>query len=192
MGGGAGVAARPNRLCVIVPTIGRPTLERTLASLRPQLLHSDLAIVVCDEVGERAEWAESVSHGFHFVQVGSRTPWGSVACNTVLNELPADVTHTWRLDDDDVAAPGALEVMRGVACEKPVFLRFQYLNDGVIWIEPGLEEGNIGSPCILAPRSLARWGLRYEGDFDYARDLVEELGEPLWVNQIVAVVHLTR
>lgn len=183
------------KLGVIVPTIGRETLEHTLSSLAPQL-QDDYAVVACDAAAAAdAAWVSAVARSYHFhvFLVGSQTKAGHHATNRVLNTLPSSVTHTWRLDDDDVAMPDALEVLRGAACHRPVFARFQYhASEAFIWERPGLVEGNVGSPCILAPRSEARWGDRYEGDFDYAERLVEELGDPFWLDRVVAEVHLSR
>jgi hypothetical protein len=180
---------------VIVPTVGRETLERTLKSLVPQL-GDDLCVVAIDCVGEEAVRCEGMVRAFGMTphQVGSLTPWGHHACNAVLDVLPNGVTHTWRVDDDDVATPGALEALRWGAGPRPVFARFRYVGteDNLIWIRPAMGLGNIGSPCILAPRSQSRWGDRYEGDFDYAADLVDELGDPVWLDRVVAEVHLSR
>lgn len=182
------------KLCVVVPTIGRDSLLRTLDSLTPQLTADDVGIIACDATGADADAVTRMTHGSRFVvfQVGSKTAAGHHATNFVLDHLPSDVTHTWRIDDDDVASPGALAALRGAACSSPVFARFRYVDDGLVWDSPVLQEANIGSPCILAPRSAARWGDRYEGDFDYAKALVKELGDPLWLNAVVAEVTLIR
>jgi glycosyltransferase involved in cell wall biosynthesis len=175
------------RLAIIVPTIGRETLVRTLDSLRPQV-QREMVLIATDCDDEKEEWVKSVAGEFWVVPVRSRTPFGHHASNTALDLLPKWITHTWRIDDDDVATPHALAILRSCDCRLPVFLRMELSPDNLIWIEPELEEGNIGSPCILAPRSDARWGERYEGDFDYAKALVKELGEPLWVDQVVAKI----
>jgi hypothetical protein len=176
------------KLCVIVPTVGRPSLKRTLDSLRPQLRPEDLAIVACDVTGVKAREVALMSEGFMVINVGSQTPWGHNACNTVLDRLPAEVTHTWRLDDDDVAPPHALRWLRRAACGLPVFARMALSPTLLVWTAAELSQGNIGSPCILAPRSEARWGARYEGDFDYAFALFREHRECLWLDRVVAEI----
>jgi glycosyltransferase involved in cell wall biosynthesis len=180
------------RLAVIIPTIGRPTLERTIDSLRPQLTSDDTLLIAYDsDDTSKLEWIEAISDGFQRMWTRSQQPYGHGAMNSVLDSLgfvAPWVTHTWRIDDDDVATPDALAVLRSCACSQPVFARMELSPGELIWVGPDLTEGNIGSPCILAPRSLARWGDRYEGDYDYARALVDELGPPLWVDQVVAKI----
>jgi hypothetical protein len=178
-------------LAVIIPTIGRDSLQATLDSVLPQLGSLDRIFVAYDGDG-----SFSPSVNYTTVWVGSQSESGHHATNCALDLLPSQFTHTWRIDDDDVALPGALETMREHACGVPVFMRMRYGQNhprspagSELWLQPALGLGEIGTPCILAPRGRSRWGSEYSGDFSYARDLVDEHGPAIWVDRVVALIN---
>ena len=78
---------------IVVATSGRPTLNRTLSSIAPQLEPGDEIIVVCDDTGDAGDTAR-------------------------MDAMPrATGSHLTFIDDDDVYAPDALEKMRRFARE---------------------------------------------------------------------------
>lgn len=53
------MAPDAHRICVVVPTIGRPELSRCLAALDRQTRRPDEVVVVRDEAGRGASWARN-------------------------------------------------------------------------------------------------------------------------------------
>lgn len=157
---------------VIVPTCGRDTLPRTLASVGSQLHDGDEMLVV------RRDDA----------------PWGNA---TREDSIPrCDGTHIWFMDDDDVAAPGALDAIHAAIGKEPdrVHLFRMRRGEDVFWRMPVAEIGNVGSPMIVVPNTpgkLPRWGDDdlYEAD---GRFLLETLAlrqeQPVFHEEIVALV----
>jgi glycosyltransferase involved in cell wall biosynthesis len=80
---------------VVVPTVGRPTLAATLASIAGELRPGDELIVVCNNDGD----------------------FGNSARNSAIER--ARGSHLAFLDDDDEWVPGALAAMRRFADENP-------------------------------------------------------------------------
>lgn len=123
------------RLSVIIPTVGRPTLQRTLESVTSQLRSGDEVITLMDDTGDSG--------------------------NSPRDRAKPSGTHVWYLDDDDTAAPGALVHLRRMAAKAPdamwVF-RMLYSDGEVLWKERVIKPGNVGTPCVLVPNvPLPRW-----------------------------------
>lgn len=117
-------------LSIIVPTVGRPTLMRTLESLLPQLHAGDEVIILRDDTGDSG--------------------------NSPRDRARASGTHIWFLDDDDVAAPQALAYLRRMAAKNPKAMwvfRMLYPDGEILWKERSLKPGNVGTPCILIPNN---------------------------------------
>lgn len=154
---------------MIIPTIGRETLEAAKASVAG----ADEVIVVTDSTGD---------HGYTARMKGMAQAAG---------------THLAFLDDDDVFTPGAIELFREAASDRPVVFRMDHPSHGVLWREPTLEFGNVGTPMFLVPNvpeKLGKWephmhGLAEPGgDFTFIAGCVDRMGEPVWREEIVAVV----
>ena len=144
--------------------------------------------------------------------------FGHGARNWLLDNWLDEGDHPYccTIDDDDVYAPGALDAMREainsgmILSDRPYhWFIFQMIGGpnshfkGQVVPNPnfGFRRGNIGTPTIVAPVCGARWGTweeiddfgrrrgsGYFGDWDMAEALQRELGDPIWVDQTVAIV----
>lgn len=179
-------------LSIVIPTLGRATLERTLASIADQLTDDDEVLIAADPLGDlvaAGRIAREVLPAVTVTVVGPGGDWGHTQRNWGIENGRG--THIWCLADDDVAAPDALAVLRAAAAEGGWHLfRVQSVGELGQWTIPGehvIREENVDAECILAPRlARSRWGSRYQGDLDYAVALREELGEPVWHEGVVA------
>lgn len=178
-------------LSVVIPTISRPTLARTLASLKDQdWREGDEVLLVGDGPQPQARelWGQFGLPGF-YVELPRGGHWGHVVRNAVLDEGLASGSHLAALDDDDCFAPGAVGVMRGaVGLEpgRPHLFRMDWRTIGgkVLWEERVLRVGNVGTPMFVAPNDpgrLGRYGMTYEGDFAFIRGTCDRYeGGPVW------------
>lgn len=154
------------RISVIIPTIGRDTLDAAVAS--------------CDGAYEVV------------VQPNSDGDRGYQARTEAIRR--ATGTHLAFLDDDDVYLPGALETMAAHACDRPVIFRMDDPLHGILWRDPDLRYANVGTPMILVPNDPARLGqwAPHEngrgGDFTFITGCVEKMGPPVWREEIIARV----
>lgn len=156
---------------IIVPTSGRPTLQRTLASLAPQIEHGDELIVT------RRDDA----------------PWGHAARDEAMKRAAG--SHLWFMDDDDAAAEGALAAIREAVAQKPDAVHIFRMRGPrrVYNSEPEVRVGHVGTPMIVVPNEpgkLGRWdGHGYEGDGHFAVETVALRGnEPVFHDTIVALI----
>lgn len=193
-------------LSIIVPTIGRATLARTLASVRDQAGARDVELlVVGDSFGSDGPpaWereslmvdvlsarARYVRHdgGLHAWGHPQRNFGQSIACGRYL---------AW-LQDDDIYTPGGVGAMlRAIESdhEPAVHLfRVRTWQAGVVWGQRGvLGFGQIDADCIVAPNDparLAQWPPHYNGDWDFIRDTVALWGgaeQAAWHEDIIAI-----
>ena len=169
---------------IVVATSGRPTLNRTLSSIAPQLEPGDEIIVVCDDTGDAGDTAR-------------------------MDAMPrATGSHLTFIDDDDVYAPDALEKMRRFAREHPGrigIFKMKHPAGTTHWREgePVLRYANVSTQTFLVPNvpgKLGRWlespgrpGDRaYAGDFVFITETAELQGEPLFVDEVTVYARPIR
>lgn len=177
-------------LSIVIPTLGRATLEATLVSIADQLADDDEVLIAADPLGDvhlAGRLAREIL-GLRAALVGPGGDWGHTQRNWGIDHATGD--YIWCLADDDVAAPDALAYLRAAAGGGWHIFRVESVGELGSWVIPGdhvIRKHNVDAECILAPRSArSRWGNNYYGDLDYAVALRDELGEPVWHEQIVA------
>lgn len=155
------------KLSVIIPTIGRETLQRA----KDSCAGADEIIVIPDSTGD---------HGYTPRTEGIRRATG---------------THLAFLDDDDVYLPGAIELFRQAACERPVIFRMDHYDHGILWRKPELAFGNVSTQMFLVPNVPEQLGVweahdpsfaEPGGDFTFIKGCAAKMGEPIWRKEIVA------
>lgn len=192
----------PTKLAIIIPTIGRPTLEDTLLSIRRQLRgdqHSVHIVADGEEATKKAyPYFKAIDFDYHFFFHSPwREPardWGHSPSNWIIDHLMGfDYwTHIARMDDDDIYTPNAISTMQRFGTIYPhIPLIFQMLlgNDHVLWrTKDQMGMGNYGTPCFLIPRNnpMPHWGNRYIGDADYIQEANDLICKPIWIDRIVA------
>ena len=158
------------RLSIIVASSGRPSLLRTLASISDQMRPGDELLV----------------------DVNDDAPWGHKARNRMMPRAEGDTLLF--LDDDDTYVAGAFDTVRAAVLAEPdrvhVF-RMRYQNGAELWRIRHVECGNVSTQMVAIPNrpgQLGHWGDRYEGDFDFISSTVRLCGEPVWHEDVIALV----
>lgn len=187
-------------LSVVIPTVGRETLQMTLDSLSAQPECEGVEVlVVGDTYGGRTpaleqahiraelmgfKWLEHDA-GLHCVGQPQRTAGARAA----------KAPWVWFSQDDNVAAQDSLAAIELAIDQqprrRPLFFRMRTHWGAQVWRQPHLALGNIDADCLVFPRTIAHaveWGLRYEGDYDAAaRALDLSGGDVAWVDAIVSM-----
>jgi len=183
----------------VIPTLGRPTLARTVFSFIDQLEDGDEVLLVADPKGD-PEYVRFVHRGIVAKKLGvhssvrvERAPggWGHPQRNHGVRYALG--SRIWCIADDDVATAHALQAIRlSIEEDDPwtIFRAGRGEEVAWVWQDPNVRVGNLDADCIVCPSDVrSQWGLDYEGDVKFARALVEELGPPVFRPEIVAVTN---
>jgi len=157
-------------ISIVVPTLGRPTLKRTLDSIAPGLKDGDEVIVVGD--GPQPE-ARKIAGEFgprcRYFEHGPTGLWGHDQRNFGISKATGE--YLAFMDDDDWYLPRGLEKMRDAIRSDPgkLFLfRIRYVKR-VIWKKKVVIPENVCSQIILVPNRPDRLGRWHRGDLPNGR-----------------------
>lgn len=177
-------------LTVIIPTIGRPTLERTLDSVASQpLLDGDAVIVVGR--GESIQ-AMAARYGYRFLEC---PPGGHGGAEERMKAIPlVTTTHIGFLDDDDVWVPGARETIRQAQLTtptRPMVFRMRYPSGRELWKDKVVRRGNVGTPMIVVPNQpqyLGKWPSQRMNDYYFLSSMKWKPSDIVWRPDVLAVI----
>lgn len=177
-------------LTVILPTLNRPTLSRTIDSFASQLADDDEVIVVSRDPAAREQVPKDPRWRF----VGMEAGFFYGGWTERNHAIPmANGSHLCFIDDDDIFTADALSLMRDAACDRPVIFRMdaRRLGIGVLWAKPELTYTNVSTQMLLVPnQQLPLWEPYRNGrgaDFTFITRTCDTLGEPVWREEITAV-----
>lgn len=158
-------------LSIIVASSGRPTLARTLESARSQMREGDEILV----------------------SINTDCPWGHAARNQLMSIARGDALCF--MDDDDIYADGALDVIRArfaEASDRLHLFRLRYTTGDVLWTDREVRCGNVSTQIVVVPEIApflvgCDFGDRYIGDFDFISACADRL-EVAWHEEVVCLV----
>ena len=152
-----------------MPTLGRPTLAETLASIAAQLRPGDELIVACNRDG---------NYGDRSLDRGQAKAEGDVVLFC---------------DDDDVYVAGALDRIRSWCAANPGkigLFRRGFNNGAKQWRRPQLKPGNIQRMCIALPNVPGRmphW-TGYQTEVNIPLEAAERQGaEIVFVDEVIGL-----
>lgn len=185
-------------LSLIIPTVSRPTLVRTLASLRTQPWGvGDEILLVGDGEQPTAKilWDQFGLPGRYIEVPGPSKDWGHSPRNLVMPLATGD--YIAALDDDDQWTSDALATIRKAisACpDRPLMFRMTGAPcRGTVWKSKQVEYANVGTPMFVLPTAGKRWAKytpRYGGDCDFIRDTLAlwPTDSLVWREEVIAMI----
>jgi len=190
-------------LSIIIPTIGRPALTRTLESIRGQdMVDGDEVLVVQDGPSDLATWAVVKASGLpgRYLATGKRAnDVGAAPRNFGIAH--ADGEYLAFMDDDDVYRPGAFDAIRAAAVRHPRRpLMFRMERPGwarTIWQDQAVRYGNVSTQLFVTPNHpgrLGTWGPYHTGDLAFILSTLRcwPPGSLLWEPATIAEVPQTQ
>lgn len=170
----------------IVPTLGRPSLLKTLTSI--ETLPGDEILVVGTADPEHVQ-----DERIRFIPHPPGGDWGHTERNFATPMARGQyIAH---IDDDDTYTPGMRALMQDAIINtpgRPVIFRMKYPCGIVLWADQEIRCGNVGTPMILVPNMPTRFGCRWEprlgGDCDFMLGLRWAPEEIVWREEIIALL----
>lgn len=176
---------------ILVATIGRPTLERTLQSITSETRPGDQVIVIgaTQAIGDRA-----LAYGCTFVKAPPGNDWGGSERTVGIHHATGD--YVAFLDDDDVYLPGWRAAMDNAMVNHPgrpiIFKMHIAWTGGTLWADPVLRMGNVGTPMLFLPNDArtkrGQWGRKYGGDFKFIESLQLPPASIVWDSAVIASI----
>lgn len=163
-------------ISIIIPTSGRPTLRRTLLSIRPVSPVEVLVIGDGKQPVAKAivkELKNEVPYQLHYLKGPHTQNWGNEQRNLGIEKAQGD--HLLFIDDDDIYTPDAFKVIsRAISAHpnSPIIFRMldHHGNRYILWRKRKLALGNIGTPMICLPNDVNKLGKWPDGVKEYAGD----------------------
>lgn len=185
------------RLSIIIPTIARFSLLRTLQALAPQLRNDEVMVIGDGPRPRAAQMVESMGTNFRYLQGPATAQWGNAQRHTGLMHATGD--YLWFVDDDDKPEPDALANIRAAVVEHPgkalmfrcQWNNYRYVPDGTIWWETEGDTFHVGTPMIVAPNNpdkLGSWlGSAYDHDYVFITETLALYGPEgvAWVPKVI-------
>ncbi len=183
-------------ISLLLPTLGRATLARTLASLVNQAwLPGDEVMVLSDDNHDAVaqQFAASGLPGRCIaVMGGPHRDWGHHQRNQCMKLAQGD--FLCHFDDDDAALPTMIADMRAAATQgRAVYLcrMKDYKSGRLVWRQEGvLKRRFVSTQNILhvnEPATFGTWLPIYGGDFYAIRDTAARVGVVRWINVCTCV-----
>jgi hypothetical protein len=166
----------------IVPSVGRPSLHRTLQSI--EYCEGDEIILV----GARP--FVPIEPPLRFVQCDPGGDWGHTE-RTRATPF-AEGNYIAHIDDDDTYAPGTRKLMAEAIREaqgKPIMFRMRFPNGITLWEDKTIRCGNLGTPMFLLPNEQHRFGTWEPfvgGDCKFLEQCGWTADEFLWRPEVIA------
>lgn len=178
------------KLSIIIPTLGRPSLEAALESCKD----ADEIVVVLDTSRGGTLPCELPPNAIFYE--GSFGVRGGHAGRQKGIEL-ATGTHLAFFDDDDIYTPGAVEIMRTADPERPTIFRMDHYSLGILWRTPEIYFGNVSTQMYVVPNKPELFGSwtpinpalpQPGGDCTFIKETCEKMGEPVWREEIISIL----
>jgi glycosyltransferase involved in cell wall biosynthesis len=168
-------------LSIIIPTLGRPTLDRALASVLPYLEPADEVLVVGDGPRPVAQGivAQRACRQLHYLEHSEPgSTFGNAQRNYAMHRAQGD--YFAFLDDDDRFLPNALaSIRREATYGVPLIFRREYATT-FSWTRPEFIRGEVGTGMFATPVRGPWVDCPLTTDDPYYTDFE-------WIQQIVAL-----
>ncbi len=144
------------RLSVIIPTLGRPTLQRAVNSALREMPPTDELIIVGDGPTPGADWVKEYDPRIRYFEHGPTRSWGAAQYDFGMQM--AEGHYCVFLPDDDYMPTGALEAIREgvtpyVACVHVFACRMDHWGGRVLRGSKNMCEVTANQIVVPAPNS---------------------------------------
>ena len=178
---------------VLIATTGRPTLQKMLDSLSPQLEKDDCLTIVYDGHNEVPKFNidDFKCKVVCYFEPEALGYWGHGIRNKYASLLE-NKDFVMHADDDDMYSKDSFKELRAYCDDvNKLYIAKMTIGDLIFPPDNTIQRGAIGTPCGIIPLSLNKkviWGEYYSGDFA-VYDLLAKISEPIFLD---IVMYITR
>lgn len=167
---------------VVIATTGRPTLQKMIDSIAPQLQEQDYITIIWDS----QPVAVQVNSSCQVIQIQNEKPlgsWGHGSRTRWQDSLPGD--YLMNADDDDIYTEDAMTHIREHCIEDKLYVFQMAVDLHVCPRYHKIEMANIGTPCgVYKPGGLPSWDPVYGGDFMFY-DKLSKIKEVEFIDKVI-------
>ncbi len=179
-------------ICVITPTIGRPTLRQTLESAI--LSKGDVWYILQDRVGCDVYdiWFDlrKTRPFLYMFETHLGGDYGNPLRDYAMRSTYGN--YFVFLDDDDIFAPNAIPIIKEAITKhhpRPIIFKMINGNGEILWRNHEVTPGNVGGSMFVCPNipdKLAKWdnGHGHRSDYEFIKQTLEKYGSG-WRQEIV-------
>jgi glycosyltransferase involved in cell wall biosynthesis len=173
------------RFSIIIPTIGRETLKRTLRSVMEggfDALSDELLVIGDGPQPAARSIVEGFGSGLILYRETCRPTRNMGASQRAAAMALSSGSHLLFMDDDDVYLPEAITTVRrivGMDSERIHIFRMRSSIKpwSILWKSPECRPGNVGTPMFAVPNVkslLGSWGPERGSDFEFIRSTLKK------------------
>jgi len=184
---------------VIIPAIGRPSLEKILKVLVPQLTPGDEIQVIGDGPMPTSKKI-SESMGSPLVKYDEQGPfwkWGNPQRNIGIDRAVGQ--YLWFIDDDDDPFPNSITLIKAIVAQKMGHMHLFHVSYSGAPLPKMTDSriycGNVTGQCFVTPNTkgrLGKWTDNYEGDLSFITETISLFPRKdkdlVWHNEIICSV----
>lgn len=176
-------------ISVVVPTMGRQSLQGVLRAILTQLRPGDEIIAVADGPEAAKRCLPHVDGVKYFEHSDPLSEYGHAQRNEGRRQATGDLI--WYVDDDDIVMPDSLQKIRSemYRSQVPTLFKIKHYDD-VLWKGFNTDVGNISGQMLVHPNneSIPYWRIPSadapRGDNEWIKD-IEKVMPIDWNEQII-------
>jgi hypothetical protein len=178
---------------VLIATIGRPSLQRMLDSLLPQLQDCDHVTIVFDNVNVPKLNIDGAKCQIHIIHQSPKLGfYGHGIRNKYADKLER-TNFVMHADDDDIYTMYAFDELRKLCINSSslYIAKMKGVCGNLIPSRNHIEIGNIGTPCGIIPYDLNLYGIwqpEYGGDGHFYKEIEYKANKILFLDTIIYIV----
>lgn len=185
-------------LDIIIPTVGRDTLERTIGSITTNNgfnTKTDRIYVISD--GVLIKNLEKHKEYLTYKNLGPINDYGASQIN--LGIMSSSNPYVMFMDDDDVYTENALEIVKNTIYQMPeqyYIFKMAYgskMSNSVLWKKKEIKYQNVSTQMFCVHReglgNIPPWNGRFGNDYDFISHYgqLNPNKKCIWVDEIIAI-----
>lgn len=177
---------------ILISTIGKKSIFRTLNSLKNQLHKNDYLTIIFDGTNNNLELVKLYAQekficNIDIIYEKERQGYWGHGIRNKYQDLKGDFIH--HSDDDDEYLPNSINDIKNICIDNNVIYIFKIIreNGDIIWKNKEIKINQISTQSGIIPNHINKqgyWELKYGGDFDFYKNITKN-NKVLYINKTI-------